>query len=781
MLTTLFPGLRQGPVPSNGPKRVLSVRSHLILFALATLLPVLIFAGVMFWQHVKLQRAAVDHRMTDTARALSLAVDRELGQARAIIETLAASRYLDAKDFKAFYELSSTAAKQRKGSWIVLFDPSGQQILNTLRPFGAALPNSLREAKETPVENRDGLRLGDPETLERLAHGEPIVSDLFIGTVSKQPVLSIALPVTRKGKVAYLLAMVISPQSFNALLLEQRLPSNWMGLIVDSKGMIISRQPDPEKFLGRPLSKRLKALLADTNVDEGWGEGRTSYGVDVYRSFSQSKLSRWAVVVGAPQAVIDAPVKRAVVILGAGAAGFILLAVSVALILGTQIAAPLVSLARSAEVLLHGKKVELEPSSVREVVELRSEFIRSVDERQQLEQELRQAQKLEAIGTLAGGIAHDFNNTLNIIRAYALLIGRQASGDQRIVENTRIIDEEVQRGAAVVRQLMTIARKAEPSLVSTDINQLVLTVSELIRQTFPRTIEVKLKLDRTPSSVLADANQIIQALLNICLNARDAMSQGGELTLATELIDSETLLERHPEAPASPHVCITITDTGPGMDESVRSRAFEPFFTTKSVGEGTGLGLAMVYGIVKNHDGVVDLDSEPGVGTTVRLYLPAASREDIRSTSDGSADAIVPGRNPAEASTILVVEDEGVMAHLLRDGLSQQGYNVLVATDGAEAIEVYRRHRQEVNLVLIDLGLPKVAGVEVIRAIKELNQDVKMIVTTGYLQPELKKELLTTGVNDYFQKPYMIPDIVKSIAHHLAAAELPAEPGHPLN
>jgi signal transduction histidine kinase/CheY-like chemotaxis protein len=769
----LFSGLRKYRVQSTD-KRRLSIRSHLILLVLATLLPVLIFAGIMFWQHVELQRAAVDRGMRDTARALSLAVDREIGQVLAILETLAASPYLDSKNLKAFYDLSSRAATARTGSWIVIFDRSGQQITNTLRPFGEPLPNTRREANQNLAENIDYSFRGTPETVQKvIASGQAVITDLFVGIVSKHPSVAIHFPVVRAGKVVYVLSMGILSEKLTALLVEQGLPSDWYAVIVDRKGVIISRQPNPEESVGRPLQPMLTVLLPD--VDEGSGGGRTWDGVEAYRAFSRSKFTGWSVGVGVPRAVIDGPLNRYILILGAGAAALVLLGFGIALILGKRISAPLVSLARSAEAIQHGKTAQIEPSNVREVAELHSEFIRSVAERQQLEQELRQAQKLEAIGTLAGGIAHDFNNTLNIIRAYAMLIGRQ-SADKRITESTKVIDEEVQRGAAVVRQLMTIARKTETSLVRTDINQLVLTVSDLIKQTFPRTIEVKLKLNRTLTPVLADANQITQALLNICLNARDAMTHGGNLTLATELIDSITVQERHPEASARPHFCIAISDTGLGMDETVRSRALEPFFTTKSVGEGTGLGLAMVYGIVKNHDGMLDIESEPGVGTTVRIYLPALSHEKSYSASGVSSDVIRSVRNPAEQLTILVVEDEAAMVDLLTNSLSQEGYRVLDATDGVEAINIYQRHRSEIDLVLIDLGLPKVSGLEVIRSIKKLNEDARILVTTGYLEPELKTELVAAGVKDYIQKPYTIPDVVQRISHHLSAAALASEP-----
>ncbi len=396
-------------------------------------------------------------------------------------------------------------------------------------------------------------------------------------------------------------------------------------------------------------------------------------------------------------------------------------------------------------------------------------LLKNIDEQKRLEEQLRQAQKMESIGTLAGGIAHDFNNTLNIIRAYATLISMQSPANPQIVENTKIINEEVERGAAVVRQLLTIARKTETRLARTDANQVVLMVSELIKQTFPKTIEVKLNLDRTLRPVLADANQINQALLNICVNARDAMPNGGEITLATEMIEENTLQRRHAEASAKAHVCIAITDTGTGMDESVRSRVFEPFFTTKGFGEGTGLGLAMVYGIMKNHQGVVDLASEPGLGTTFRLYLPAF-QGDPRSFSGAMAEE-KPAVRVAKQATVLIVEDEERMVQLLKNGLLREGYRLLVAMDGAEAIDLYQRRGHEIDLVLMDLGLPKVNGSEVIRMMKKQNPGVNIIVTTGYIEPELKSELFKAGIKDYIQKPYFVTDVLQCISEYLKTPE----------
>jgi PAS domain S-box-containing protein len=402
--------------------------------------------------------------------------------------------------------------------------------------------------------------------------------------------------------------------------------------------------------------------------------------------------------------------------------------------------------------------------------EANAALLRNIEEQKRLEEQLRQAQKMESIGTLAGGIAHDFNNTLNIIKAYATLISARYPASQQIVESTKIINEEVDRGAAVVRQLLTLARKTETCLARTDANQVVRRVSELIKETFPKTIGVKLNLERTLYPVLADSNQVNQALLNICLNARDAMPTGGELTLATEMIDQNSLQARYPEASATAHVCIAVTDTGTGMEESVRSRVFEPFFTTKEFGEGTGLGLAMVYGIVKNHHGIVDFESEPGLGTTFLLYLPVF-QGDARSVSDEITEGKLPVPSLAKQSTVLVVEDEPAMVHLLKNGLLHEGYRVLVAMDGAEAIDLYQRHGREIDIVLMDLGLPKVTGSDVIRTIKKLNHGVNIIVTTGYIEPELKSELFGAGIKEYIQKPYSVTEVLRRITDNLKTAE----------
>jgi signal transduction histidine kinase len=255
----------------------------------------------------------------------------------------------------------------------------------------------------------------------------------------------------------------------------------------------------------------------------------------------------------------------------------------------------------------------------------RTAVLREMEEQKKLEEQLRQTQKLESVGILAGGVAHDFNNILNIILGYALLIGRYAPGNQAVADALKVIEEEVDRGAALVRHLLTVARKTNAQLTTTDVNEALAQLRNLLNEIFPKTIEVSLDLDPGVPVLFADANQVNQALLNICVNARDAMPAGGQLILRSRL-ERDNLPEECGPRKAEYYVYLEVSDTGEGIEPSVRSRIFEPFYTTKEVGQGTGLGLAMVHSIMQNHDGFVTVDSEKGRGASFRLYFPVVSQ-----------------------------------------------------------------------------------------------------------------------------------------------------------
>ncbi|MGA9364954.1 MAG: PAS domain S-box protein [Bacteroidota bacterium] len=373
---------------------------------------------------------------------------------------------------------------------------------------------------------------------------------------------------------------------------------------------------------------------------------------------------------------------------------------------------------------------------------------RDISDHKQLQQQLIQAQKMEGIGTLAGGVAHDFNNILAIILAYTSRLLRGKSEPNKVSEGLEAIRKAVQRGAGLVRQLLTFARKTDVAFESVNVNSTIEELTKLLAETFPETITFTLRLDKDIPSIIADHNQIHQALLNLCVNARDAMSNNGTLTLMTKAVTGAELGKRFPEAHEEAYVHLCVMDTGVGMNEATRCRIFEPFFTTKEGGNGTGLGLSVAYGIMKNHRGFIDVESEPGIGTTFNLYLPVAQ------DAPGHFEELDQDEAPGGTETILVIEDDEVLLGLIGVLLKEKGYKVLVARDGSEAIDIYREHCHEVALVFADMGLPILGGWEAFSRIKELNPQVKVIFTSGYLDSSAKSELLKGGARDFIQKPF---------------------------
>jgi len=395
----------------------------------------------------------------------------------------------------------------------------------------------------------------------------------------------------------------------------------------------------------------------------------------------------------------------------------------------------------------------------RDLQQANAALVRDMAERKKLEEQLLQSQKMESIAALAGGVAHDFNNILNIIQAYNSLVFQHSGTDKDIQESAVVIGETVKRGAAVVQQLLTAARKdAGRELQSVDVNGLVEKFLPLIKETFPKTIEIRYRGELRLPRITADRNHIEQALLNLCVNARDAMPRGGTLTLRTYLAKEAAL--RHLGDARGPYVCIEIADTGIGIEESIRKRIFEPFFTTKDVGQGTGLGLAVVFGIVKDHNGWIDLVSEVGRGTTFQLYFPvavlkAADREPEMKQNNPSPPA-------SSGATVLLVEDEENMRRLLERVFSRCGYRILAADTGQSALDIYQQHEDEIDVVLLDMGLPQVSGREVLKKIKQQTPGAKIVVTSGHIDPELKSEIVSAQAR-LLHKPYTPNEVLDAV------------------
>jgi two-component system cell cycle sensor histidine kinase/response regulator CckA len=378
--------------------------------------------------------------------------------------------------------------------------------------------------------------------------------------------------------------------------------------------------------------------------------------------------------------------------------------------------------------------------------------------RKRFEEQLVQAQRMEGLGTLAGGIAHDFNNILAIVLGYATRLESWRSNPEEIPGSLKAIRDAVERGAALVQQLLTSARQTEAQLSPLDVNALVGELEQMMRATFPKTITFDLRLDPHLPLVTADRSQIDQVLLNLCVNARDAMPNGGIMTLDTSITSGAKLREFFTGANADEYARVRVRDTGTGIAPEVKTHIFEPFFTTKERSKGTGLGLSVVYGVVNNHRGFVQVESEPGTGATFSIYLPVAQAHEISGDRQGE----LPIR-PSSTHTILLVEDEEMLRDLGIRMLEAEGYRVIAAKDGVEAVELFEAHRAEIGLVVCDLGLPRLGGRDAFMKMKESKPGVRAIVASGYLEPKLRSEILKAGVVDTIQKPYDFRELLEKI------------------
>ena len=357
--------------------------------------------------------------------------------------------------------------------------------------------------------------------------------------------------------------------------------------------------------------------------------------------------------------------------------------------------------------------------------------LRDVTDRQRLEDELREIQKMDSIGRTARGLAHDFNNILNIVAAYTGLLEREIEAEKR-KEALAGITKAVQRGSAVVRQLLTFARRHETSFSAVDVNEVVREFAAMVSETFPRRISVELDLGSDLPRIWADANHLHQVLLNLCVNSRDAIADRGRITLSTSAVTLDELRARFPEAAAPIYVRVAVADTGSGMDEQTRARIFEPFFTTKGKTDGSGLGLPVVYGILKAHSGLIDVATEPGQGTTVTLYLPVRdSGKGSGGKREGRSRRVGSSKPEQSGQKVLVVEDERMLLDSTCSLLEADGYRVLAAADGEAAVETFEREGGDLDLVLLDLELPRVSGREVFRRIRQTRPAVRVLITSG--------------------------------------------------
>jgi PAS domain S-box-containing protein len=1032
-----------------GFNRPLKLRTHLTLLTVSTLLPIIFFTLVIAVFLARREQETFQRGATERTKALLTAVDKELEGSISTLVALSTDRNLEQNNLRGFAEtLARVLQSQRDWVTISLAEPSGQQVINVLRPFGTPLP-----------------MLGERSSFDQvLRTGKPAVGHVVQGPITNHYQFSIRVPVIQKGVIKYVLSAVEKPDTFRVVLAPQRLPPDWVGVILDGNNRFVARTMDPERYLGQPASQSLQAALG--LAFEGWFRGDTLENIDMYTSYNRSSFSGWSVALGIPASTVDASLHRSlfsVLLLGLASLGSGMVLVW---FFSAPIARSIRSLSGIAENLGQGKvqRTNIDPSPVSEVedvrqallkanqlirersderdrvettlrqvterlelaqeaanvgsferdlvsddtvwsasqeklyglapgtfggklkewaervhpadlpaveaairhaietksslnlqfriirsngemrwltsqarvfvdeqgnprrligvniditerkraeddlarsrnefermavtspdflfiydlvenrnvyenkhveeylgypvgqlpitsghitdellhpedlsavreqyrhfgklaagevlewecrlrhadgkyrwfqvratvferaedgsarriighsrdmttqkqaetalkrfnedlercvveqtaklMEINADLLREMEQRQKLEDQLRQSQKMEAIGTLAGGIAHDFNNILGIILGYTQeLLNSNGEDPENRIRNLEVISEAAERGAKVVKQLLTFARKTGVEHKPLDVNALIRETLDILRQIFPKTIILHFDLDPAIPVLQGDSNQLQQALINICLNAKDAMPAGGRLSLSTRPVPAAES-RRYSQA-TDDYIRIDVSDNGFGMDDQTRERAFEPFFTTKKDG-GTGLGLAVVYGIVQTHRGFINLARSKEGGTSVQIFLPVPAKANLSLESQANGHEEV----SSIGGTILLVDDEALLLELVRLSAEKRGFRVFTAHDGEEAVEVYQKHAKEIDVVVLDWGLPRLDGRAVFRKLKEMNPKVKVIGISGYLEFDLRDRMLKEGVRDFLQKPCTPNEILEKV------------------
>jgi signal transduction histidine kinase len=463
------------------------------------------------------------------------------------------------------------------------------------------------------------------------------------------------------------------------------------GAIVDADGYFIARTVD--------YSERI---------------GTQAEGLKNYTAYHVSPISGWSTYLAVASASIDTPTRWSFVAAGIAALG------------GLALGGLLVML-----------------------------VLRDMAERRRADEMLRQSQKMEAIGQLTGGIAHDFNNLLTAVIGNLDMIRTRVAGNDRLQRMSDNALEAARKGAKLASQLLAFSRSQRLNVGSVDLTQLLTGMSGLLSQSVGPSVRVDLQIDDDARFAVSDANQLELALLNLAVNARDAMPDGGTLTIRGRLITDAD----HP----LPHVELSVADTGSGMTEEVRSRAIEPFYTTKPTGLGTGLGLSQVYGVVHESGGTLAIDSEPGRGTTVRLTLPAGTPPTVRTDDDSQSPPTVPGARSRDQMHVLIVDDDRLVRRFMSDSLRSLQYQVTAVDNGEQAIASLERER--FDLLLVDFAMPGMNGADVAREAQNRQPDIKVLMVSGYADSAVVEAAL--GSARLLRKPFDLAELGAAVAETL--------------
>ena len=707
----------------------LSLRARLFVLVFASVMPLLLFSMVTEYLGYRTDLDRLSQRASTLARATGLLIEQMLLTRIAALEALARSRALHDGDVEAFRtEAATMVAQQFPGANIVLLRENGQQVMNLAAPLGASLP----------------IRLDVTSTRRVFATSRPAVSNLFEGRVLKVPVIAIDVPIRRDDGTVYLV-LSLNPriEVFAEAIRRERLPTTWVVSVFDAQAINITRTLNPEQFVGRRAGDALAERLAADG--EGTITVMSREGMALVTAFSPIKTFGWWVSVGVPELELKAPALWSAGLTLAWGAAVLLVSLSLALFVGQQISGPIASLRRLAVAPKSATGASGRSTGLRETDEVAAILVATEESRLRSEQQLLQSQKMEAIGNLTGGMAHDFNNLLGIIIGNLDFARPLLSHNGEAKELVHEAIDAALRGADLTKRLLAFARRQplQPRLLQP--NDIVADTVRLLRRTLGADLEVSLDLGRDVPLVTVDPAQLQAGLVNLATNARDAMPNGGRITITTcrQWLDAD-FAASHPEVSPGEYAVIEFNDTGRGMSAEVLLHVFEPFFTTKERGRGTGLGLSMVFGFVKQSGGHIGVHSEPGRGTTFRLYLPVAAT--AAAPIDDRAQAVEVAPSGGSGETVLAVDDDAELRRILVRQLGELGYDVRSASSAEAAVAILERER--IDLLLTDVVMPGGAnGVELARQVRLRWPRTKIVLTSGFpdvgtngsLDPEIQE------------------------------------------
>lgn len=723
-------------------------RTRFLLLVLSVLVPAFIASALAVAYVYRDAQNAQNRSMAETSRALALLVANELEKKEEVLRALAASPALAGGRMFNFYEHARTVVPPPNAT-VVLFDLESRQLLNTRRPFGSALPPGT-------ASNIAALR-------KQYGPQRAVVSDLFIGNVARRLDFAIEVPVTIDNSLRYMLAMGVGVGTMQTLLMRQHLPANWLATIVDRNGVVVARTRYPERFVGKPMLAQSRRLIGDAR--EIVYESRTLDGVQSRVFVSTVPGAEWKVLLSLPQETLREAPRQAATVLGGLIALLLLLGLAAAHRFANRAIAPIEALGRSAQALGEGAEVGYAPAGWVELDsvarhladastrirhaqgEMEARVAAAIAATERAQSALLKNQKLEALGRLTGGIAHEYNNLLQTLTT-ALQLATFSTREDKVKGLLQTCQRTVARATTLTGQLGSFGRLQEARLTTVDVCEQLRSAVQLMKGSLRGDVAVEVHCEEGVWPVTFEPLQFDVALLNLAINARDAMPDGGSLRIDARNVAIDGA---DGDLPRGDYVLVSMVDSGSGMKPDVMARALDPFFTTKPPGQGTGLGLPQAYAFAVQAGGTLILDSIPGIGTRVDMYL-------ARAQADVTAAPAIEGDAPLVrgSGTVLFVEDDALVREAVTRALMESGFEVLVAEDGEAALRLLEGPARRPHVVFSDVVMPgAVSGIDLAGILRQRYPGLPVILATGYTEQQI-------AVPDVqvLAKPYAIEKLV---------------------